>query len=463
MSGYLSSVLQNIKHAFQKISAFAERHFLVILVAFHAAYAAVALIYHGHFTPDSEDYLWQAGNLWDKGRTYSKDFLEPFHPDYVTKRPPLYAMLLAPFIQFRAGWWIFLLLQNIISITGLMWLRSMAINNGFGGIASLAVLGGLLLFPNFLIYPQMYMSETMLAFLLIAYLRSWQIWLEGDKRQIFFKALILTAAVFTKPVMLWFWLPDALLTLWLFKKTETPRSAIFALLIFPIMVNIWEYRNQKVTGYRHFSSISVVNLRDYNLRYYQAWQHGQEYADSINIQIKERALTLADYATAQKFTADTCKTLLFRNTWQYGLFHARGMIFFLADPGRFDFYHWTNREEPEKGMLQQLSDSRNAGLVELIHAFPPVFWLFILLTGGGFLVLMVGTFFSIVCLRRLPVIWLIALIIGVYVMILTGPIGSARFRMPVQMLLWMPAIWGLLNFKWWQSPLTQWQSGLEDN
>ena len=137
--------------------------------------------------------------------------------------------------------------------------------------------------------------------------------------------------------------------------------------------------------------------------------------------------------------------MLRANAGQYAVQHAVGMAAFFLDPGRFDISQFLRVAPPKGGGL--LAQSRAGGLARALAQLPRallVLLAFLALANAGRLVLAARGFWqlgrSVTTLRCGR--WLAVGIIG-YVALLTGPLGAARFMVPV----W-PLMLGLVLEGW---------------
>src|SRR5690606_25744977 len=76
---------------------------------------------------------------------------------------------------------------------------------------------------------------------------------------VFLYNLLLTMAVATKPVLVFFWVPNLIFSVFLYLKNRNILVLIFPLLL-PLFVFLWSLRNESKTGYFHFSSIKTQNI-----------------------------------------------------------------------------------------------------------------------------------------------------------------------------------------------------------
>lgn len=383
---------------------------------------------------DSREYLYAADNLLNHQTFYAWNLNHAFNPDWLSKRPPLYPLILALFRLISAGSeTLFLLLlysaQNAISIVSLRMGLQILKASGSKPEPWKIWLYVSLSCAQF-IYANMVMCEIWLQFCLTAF-----VWLFVQRpsyaRKWLMAALLLTAGTALKPVLMFACLLFPLFYLIMQKKQF--RAGAFALCLIPALfvagVSAW---NQKRSGYFHYSSISGINLLHYNTYSLLINRYGSRYADSTVDDIKTRARLLKDYAAGQTLIKRESSAIILKHLPQYALLHIRGMLLCLLDPGKFDITQFfglphisnmlyeTNKPGLKDKLALYFSGVVGVLLGILIHFhLLRLFLLLRFLFSGRFpLALRAGLLF-----------------IPLYVVFLTGPIGASRFLMPLIPLL----------------------------
>lgn len=419
------------------------RKYLFFLVVLHAVFFVLALATGNSILPDSIDYLWQAENIKAKGSFYSFDPELGLKIDYYSKRPPLYGLVVLVFKTLSGGIWGLLLLQNILSILTWWWVYRIVKEHFNLKNAAIWVGALCLVFPNQLLYANMVMSESLLMFLLVGAFYSLLKYLQTKRfNWIVLNNVLLALALLTKPIILFFWIVNAVILLILAIKYRTYYLPMPVFLL-PMIAILWSEKNYNDTGYRHYSSITHVNLKDYNTKYFLFYKYGDQYGDSVIATIDNKIKTISDYKTQCEYIKDTCKKILLSDVVTYGKFHARGMVNFIADPGRYDyvnFFHITQTDP--LGLMHYISKGNWQELKTYIKTQPV--WLIVLLL----LIMVANGIVFLLCIVYLfnfktplwPKIYLIV-IVG-YIWFFTGPIGAARFKVPVYPLMVIAAAVG---------------------
>lgn len=413
-----------------------SRKYLLFITALHVLFFVLALSYNGILLPDSEDYLWQAENIKNHASFYADDLNEPIKTDYYSKRPPLYALFIIGITSIVNSPFAVLFIQNLLSIF-CAWLVYIILSKHFG-VKKAALWAGLLfvLFPNQLMYASMVMSETLLqTFILLAFY-SFIKYLETEKpKWVLLNQAVLALALLTKPVMVYFWVINIIIFLVIGIRQKKYWLPVTVLLL-PIAVMIWSEKNREDTGYYHYSSITHINLKDYNTKYFLFDKYGSRYGDSVIDMINNRAYSISDYTAQCNYIKDTCTKILLGDVPGYGKFHAKGMLNFMADPGRYDYVNFFKiRQEDGLGLLHYVSKGNMQELKQFISTQPIglIIALLLQMLANGLVFVLVLAFVPLRAMPLWPKLYLIAL--SGYIWFLTGPIGSARFKVPVYPLI----------------------------
>lgn len=413
------------------------RKFLLAITLLHLAFFVLSLS-AGHIVlPDSEDYIWQATNFDTTGSFYAANPALPIKIDYFSKRPPFYALFIWVITSLFSSLYAVIFFQNLLSIIAAWWIYKLLKDNFSIKKAALYTAVLWAAFPNQLLYANMVMSETLLQFLLVAAFYCFVKYYQNPQKKhfIYLNSIVLAIALLTKPVMLYFWVINFVLLLILGIKNRRYWLPL-PVLIIPLVAMLWSEANYNKTGYRHYSSITHINLKDYNTKYFLFSKYGSEYGDSVIEIIDRKAETLPTYAAQAQYIKDTCKHILLSDVPAYGKFHARGMLNFMGDPGRYDYVSFFNIPQTDGlGLLHYLSKGNMQELQGFIKTQP--LWLIIVLL----LSMLVNGIILVLCFVYLftkntplwPKIYLLAL--AGYIWFVTGPIGSARFKVPIYPLL----------------------------
>ncbi|MCP4437358.1 MAG: glycosyltransferase family 39 protein [Aureispira sp.] len=414
-----------------------NRLFIVFLILLHLIYFGVAFFYQNIYNADSPEFLQQAINLRAEGSLYAYYIDHPYEMRYETLRPPLYAVFIM-FIQFFSqSHFSILLLQNILSILGFWYLYKLLLSFNLARKPLQAIIGlSLVLYPSQLIVSNSIWSDTLFQLVffvgfvaLIKFLRHYKL-----RDWILYNSL-LVVGIFIKPVLLFFWVPNLLFSIFIYVKIKKPIIIPFTLML-PIAISLWNYRNYTKTGYSHFSSIQSFNLLKYNAYRLLIKQKGVEAADDFVNEVSQQAAKLPSFADQQQYIADTSISILKANLIEYGLIHARGSINYFLDPGRENLVQFFP-VPPSKpiGFFNEWQVNSFSGILNYIQNLNP--WIFItmlIVFLWNFLVLCSGLIFLFNKKIDLSIRIAIFLIVA-YFSAVSGVVGNARYKMSIYLLL----------------------------
>jgi 4-amino-4-deoxy-L-arabinose transferase-like glycosyltransferase len=420
------------------------RKYLLFLGILHAIFFVLALTIGNIKLPDSIDYIWQAENFRNHDSFYAYDFSQPIKIDYYSKRPPFYGLFIWAITSIIPSLYAVLFLQNILSIIS-AWLVYRLLKENFN-IPKPALWSAVLwiAFPNQLLYANMIMTETVLQFLIVVAFYTFVKFLANPQKAnyIYLNNMVLAIAVLTKPVMLYFWVINLLVLIATgikYRKFLLP----LPVLLIPAVMLVWMENNKETTGYRHYSSITHVNLKDYNTKYFLLNKYGEDVADSTIAQINNKAATLPSYKEQAEYIKDTTISIILGDVWGYGKFHAKGMVNFVGDPGRFDYVNFFNIEQTgEVGLMHYISKGNMGELIDFLKTQPLLLIIVMLLSivANGVVLVLALTLLLVRNMSLIAKLYLILFV--VYIWFLTGAIGAARFKIPIYPLLIIAAALG---------------------
>jgi hypothetical protein len=302
-----------------------------------------------------------------------------------------------------------------------------------------------LTFPAQLIYASAVMSEMLLqtavlsmAVSALAFINSPRLrcWVGG--------AVAVIVALLLKPVFYPLAFVVAMLALVVGWRYRRPAVATVGFL--PVLVvGLYMLWNQQRTGYFHFSSIAEINLLQYNAAGVLRRIAGPEVEAKWVTQVIDQANAAPDFATRQRFIQAEASAMLTAHLGLYVRQHVQGMAALFLDPGRFDLSQLLGWPPPDGGGL--LMQARQGRLWQAATSLP---WGQLGLLGVILLANLARLGFAVRGFRRLQYDsasmrygrW-VAVGLLLYVAALTGPLGAARFLVPVWPLLLALALMGL--------------------
>ncbi len=404
-----------------------KKLFWSIIVLIHIVFFAKQLFFKHSIIKDGIEYLFAAENLINHQTLYSWDLKDNYELKWLTKRPFLYPSILAFFKLLSFGnihlfVFLILLVQNLISIFCIH-LAIKTLEKLHVKIKLKWALIFILITPAQFIYANLIMTEIWLQCCLICLVYIHFNNQFQTSKKVLLLGLCIVAAMSLKPVMAPFAFIFPLYYLIIKQKKLIP--LLFLPLFFYFGSN---YINLKRTGYYHYSSISTINLLQYNTYLTIMNKHGIDYADSIVDKITYDSKQLNSYKEEQEYRQMECKKIIKDNLGLYAYLHLKGMLVSFIDPGRFDITQFFNLKHNEILMYETNTGNKFEKLKKIFLS--PIGLVLILL-------ILANVFKAIFYLKYLfssPLFnnQKIALIlIPAYIITLTGIIGTSRFLIPL--------------------------------
>ncbi len=383
---------------------------------------------------DSAEYLQAAQNLRNHKTLYTGDLSVAIEPHLFSRRPPLYPLFIAGVQLVWNSKTPIIVAQICLTFFNAALILHFFRKMGIDPRATLILTVSYLFFPSQLIYTYTIMAEILLqTLLLLAAASVFHYFLTKRIRFLLFYNIFICCALLTKPILLYFWLPNALFHLILFLQNRQRQVILLLPLILVGTLFINSYRNERQTGYYHYSSIKNYNLLHCNTYLFLMEMEGRKKADqfvnSILQEVKQR-----EFKEANQTIERRCLSVIKDNWKRYTLFQLRGSLFFFFDPGRFELFHFLNRPQPESSFAR-LSDTGMKGFLQYFLTIPPpiLVALSIIMTANCilFTLVIISVFYPSPFVRtKLFLLFLVAFFI-----VMTGPFGASRFRLAVIPLL----------------------------
>lgn len=408
----------------------------LVLIAAHVLALVWSLRVGSWMFPDSDRYQQAASNMRNYGVLYARPFVaEPRGKDVqeFTIRPPGYPLMLMALDGVRRPVYA-LLAQNALSLSVLLLLLRWWAKREPGKRKQWS--GALLLIlscPGQFIYANALMSEILMQSL-VTVMAALALLFLATKRSLYFlgSCVALSLGLLVKPVLF----PLAALAAGsgVALTWQRKRVSLAFIGLLPVLVaGGYMGWNQQRTGYFHFSSIAEINLLHYNAAGVVRQKLGPEAEDAWVAAVLREADTQPTFAARQKVISARSMATLAEQPVVYARQHLAGMGAFFLDPGRFDVSQFFQLATPANGGL--LSQVRSHGVMHALRSLPlgMLAWLgLITLANVARLWLAVRGFRL---LGKAPAPWRhgrwLVLGIVVYVALLTGPLGAARFMVPV--------------------------------
>lgn len=237
-------------------------------------------------------------------------------------------------------------------------------------------------------------------------------------------AILWALGLLLKPVFLpsLLFIPMALL----YVKLQTARWQW--ILCLPLLVWVCgSFVNFKNTGVYEYSSISTINFGQYNAKLMLANDQGIEAANHFtSSKAFEVPRTSASYRQYKKAVKQAALAAMQDHPLAYAKVHLAGIAKMLLDPGRFEMYTFFGINDYRVSLTELAYGGKWEDVKTVLQKNSGVFITFLLLT---FLALIKLFTFMFSLLRFTKLVFPLTVI--VYFLAITGPVGAARFMLPV--------------------------------
>lgn len=423
----------------------------LILIIIHVLTMGLSLHGGSWMFPDSDRYQQAAANMRSHAVLYARPLVgeKPSGKDVqeFTIRPPGYPLML---VALKGDQWPIgvLIAQNVLSLAAILlllkwWAGRGEIKPKSWGASLLLVLS----FPGQFIYANALMSEILMQSLVVAMASLALLFVATRLNRYFLGCCIaLSLGLLVKPVLFPLAAVAATLGTGLAWQSRRLSTALIGLL--PVLVVcVYMSWNEKRTGYFHFSSIAEINVLHYNAAGVVRQTLGPKAEENWVASVLREADAQPTFAARQKLIEAKAIAVLAAHPVPYALQHLAGMATFFLDPGRFDISQFFRLPTPASGGL--LNQVRSRGVVQALGSLPLAMLATLGLITVANLMRLLLAVRGFVLLGKASVPWRQGrwLVLGIilYVALLTGPLGAARFMVPVWPLLLGLALVGLIS------------------
>ncbi len=409
----------------------ANKLFILALFTIHGVYFACAIIFEGICTQDSDEYLQTAENLKYHFTSYNWVWSEVRNLSFYSLRPPLYGILILACKSIYYSDYTVIFIQNLMSI--FIWCLTLHLSKVWRlpFRIEIPILVVLLLVPSQLVMVNSIMADVFFEFLLILCLACVIYYVQKqDTFLILIYNILLAMAVLTKPLIMYFWIPNVLFSIYLFYHKRNYLT-LFSCCILPLTVFLWSARNEQKTGLFHYSSIKYQGILELNAGGVLALIHGVKEGENIRNEIWRESEKIESYRGRCEFIMKKSTDIIKEHPGLYAYCHLKGMLNFMLAMGRTDtkIFFGHNPNEFEISVVREIE---NQGFAKGLR--------FYLLNVNTFSIglLILGTILNIVILLSLivfifdqsfpVVIRFFILSVVFYSIFVSGPGGYARYR-----------------------------------
>lgn len=388
---------------------------------------------------DAVEYTFLADNVLDKGVHYAGNLEDKIDFRLFSKRSLGYpAFILVNWQNQLILQVAQLLLLVYCFFIGLHVLRLKNANRTGAIVYGVGFLTSLVLF--------FHTSFTLSDLLLCAAISSMYLLLlqTETERKYSYLGVLWAFALLVKPVMLPSLLLVPALFVWLrFKKQRTGLNLALPVTVW-LAVCLF-HLNQ--TGIFEYSSISTINLSQYNAKLTVAKVYGYDSAQSFSNNLTDKLPSSSEeYLKFKESSTEKALAVLSGHPVSYAQVHLAGMIKMLLDPGRFELFTYFGVNTAQHSLTEMLFAKDLDKLKDSFTNDSSLYLTYAVLLIIRFVAL-IGFAISVYFWRRN----IIGLVFMLYFLTLTGPVGAARFFLPVLIIFLAQAALG------WQVILNSFQ------
>lgn len=406
----------------------------LIIIVLHLAVLIAGLVLNNHMLKDSMEYLYQAQNIAEHGISYAADYSGPVDPKYFSRRPPGYALFLMATGVFGSKALI-IILQTFFSLAICFLALKLAYKSIGDKKTLFAVPAGLLLFPSLLVHTQFIMADILFMALIFMWFWFSRNYFITQKPKLVWGANIsLAAALFVKPVLLYFWPVNLAVLVW-YSLKQGKKLTWFPGLFPAVVVLIVGWMNLQHTGHFHYSSIQASNIVSYNAYPVAEKLYGTDSAGKL---VREWYY-LAEQENSLQAQMESMKSkateLIFDHPVHYGMYHVNGMINFFLDPGRYDIVNFFGMETSGEGLMAHFQKNGYSGILQSMRTIPVALLASMAIVFLWNIFLLVAFVWFIFAGPMEKFTKVLAVLMVLYIVFVTGPVGTARYKVDIYPLL----------------------------
>lgn len=439
---------------------FSKKIYLLIFVAAMAIRLLALYSFAGEksllYISDSLTYLQVGKNLLTHG-VYSMEVSPTPHPDNF--RTPLYPLFLIPFIWLKSSLYLPAIIQNILMSFGILVFLFFS-QKIFSRTEAVLAAAFFALEPFTALISSQIMTEAIFVPLFLLSLFFIALYIEQKKRAyLLWGAALLAMAALTRPIAFYFFLTIPV-AVWLAEKQLKVflKNSALSLAIFFLVVSPWLFFNLTILKTTEFSSVADMQFYAYHGRMFDTWrhEHGAGASDSLPI-LDLHAINDTFDARAIPPLKSTGLTYIKKHLSEYLIYHFIRLPSLYTDSGYASILNGLpflkfNYDTVTGGFFDQLASGNILKTLSLVKQQP---FFLILFAADLFFVLMavlcfLNPLFQYLAHKKISTFtWWLLFVLLAYTLI-SSPIGGARFRIPIDPLLFIMAANSLFLYAEWR-------------
>jgi hypothetical protein len=341
---------------------------------------------------------------------------------------------------FTVNNWVVIVLQNLVSIFNIFYLRDTLRKLGYTRHFDYLLIAFIILYPAQFVHTNSIVPDILLQTCVLVYFRhfTW-LWKLKRWRNACWMSVALVVGLLTKPVLYPFAVIHCLLMLFVASRMNDGyiRAAVAAAV--PLQaVFLYMGWNYTRTGKVHFSSNQSFNAVYYYYFYFSD-KKGSEYAQQFLESERQKMATMPAFEERYNYANNRGMELLKENFAPYMLYHIKHSARLLIDPGKGEWDMFTGRltlgslyKGNKTGFYASYKNGGLQGLMQYIEKNPSFFLAMVVLLFNCLRIL--GLLFFVFNRHLSLGIRLMVVVLIGYFAITTGPIANSRYFIPVSLL-----------------------------
>jgi len=430
-----------------------DKIFIGTIALVHVVFFLLACIFKRIYMGDSFEYIYEALNIKRYFFFYSGNPAMPILPEYMTQRQPGYPLFLLSIYLFTINNWIVIVLQNLLSVFNIYYIRKVLLTIGYQQKYDWLLLLFVIAYPAQFINANTIAPDILLQTFTLLYFGCFISLVQKKKLEYAVRmSLVLVAGLLVKPVFYPFVLVHFFIIIIVAakQKVKLQRPVIIAIapLCAVLLYNYWNYtRTEKF----HFTSNQSFNA----IYYFYPYISQKEGIDSAQKFLKKERNAIAEipeYKDRYDYANEQGIELLKQNFFPYVAFHLKNSARIFIEPGKAEMDLFTGKltygklyTKDRSGFYTTMKNKGWAGIGDYFKNNPSMpFVLLVLLFNCIRLIGFLWFFLN----RKID--WLVRsfvfILIG-YFALAAGPIANTRYFLPVSLILIGCAVLGFMEMR----------------
>jgi len=428
-----------------------DKIFIGIIVLVHVVFFLLACNYKRIYMGDSFEYIYEAFNIKRYFFFYSGNPAMPLTPEYMTQRQPGYPLFLLGIYLFIINNWAVIVLQNLLSVFNIYYIRKILLTLGFQKKYDWLLLVFVIAYPAQFINANTIAPDILLQTCTLLYFGFFVSLLQKkEQKYVVWMSLALVAGLLVKPVLYPFVLVHLFIIVIVFalQKTKLQRPLIIAMLPLcaVLLYNYWNYtRTEKF----HFTSNQSFNAIYYFYSYISQ-KEGVDSAQRFLNRERNNIAEIPEYKDRYDYANERGMELLQQNFMPYLVFHFKNSARIFIEPGKGEMDLFTGKltygklySKEKTGFYATWKNKGWAGMRDYISNNPSMPFVLLVLLFNCIRLIGFVRFLLKRNINRLIRFFVFVLI--AYFAIAAGPIANTRYFLPVSLIMIGCAIIGFMD------------------